>query len=415
MKKERFKMNKPIVVTVTQLNNYISRKLKMDKQLHNLMIKGEISNFTNHQKTGHFYFTLKDSGSSVRAIMFNRYASSVKFLPENGLSVIVRGSVQVFERDGIYQIYVEDMQPDGIGALYLAYEQLKERLDKEGLFDPAHKLPIPKMPMKICLITAKTGAALQDMLSILGRRFPLASVYLIPTLVQGDAAPKSICESIALAQDTDSDLIILGRGGGSIEDLWAFNDEFVARQIYNSRIPVISAVGHETDFTIADFVADLRAPTPSAAAELAVPDKINLENNLYKMSQIIYNYTTSKLQVYRNILGSASAKLSAKSPQNTIKLHTHQLTTLNSRLNESISQRLKSDIAKLKENINVIEAMSPLNVLSRGFAITYKDDKIIRSSSELDVGDNISIRLGEGKVHATVANIELPKVGQRGE
>ncbi len=415
MKKERFKMNKPIVVTVPQLNNYISRKLKMDKQLHNLMIKGEISNFTNHQKTGHFYFTLKDSGSSVRAIMFNRYASSVKFLPENGLSVIVRGSVQVFERDGIYQIYVEDMQPDGIGALYLAYEQLKERLDKEGLFDPAHKLPIPKMPMKICLITAKTGAALQDMLSILGRRFPLASVYLIPTLVQGDAAPKSICESIALAQDTDSDLIILGRGGGSIEDLWAFNDEFVARQIYKSRIPVISAVGHETDFTIADFVADLRAPTPSAAAELAVPDKINLENNLYKMSQIIYNYTTSKLQVYRNILGSASAKLSAKSPQNTIKLHTHRLATLNLRLNESISQRLKSDLAKLKENINVIEAMSPLNVLSRGFAITYKDDKIIRSSNELDVGDNISIRLGEGKVHATVANIELPKVGQRGE
>ena len=307
------------------------------------------------------------------------------------------------------------MQPDGIGALYLAYEQLKESLDKEGLFDPAHKLAIPKMPMKICLITAKTGAALQDMLSILGRRFPITAVYLIPTLVQGDAAPKSICESIALAQDTDSDLIILGRGGGSIEDLWAFNDELVARQIYESSIPIISAVGHETDFTIADFVADLRAPTPSAAAELAVPDKTNLENNIYKMSQIIYNYTTSKLHVYRNILGSASAKLAAKSPQNMIKLHAQQLSALNSRLNESISQRIKSDIAKLKENINVIEAMSPLNVLSRGFAITYKDNKIIRSSSELDVGDNISIRLSEGKVHATVANIELSKDGQRGE
>lgn len=408
-------MSKPIVVTVTQLNNYISRKLKMDKQLHNLMIKGEISNFTNHQKTGHFYFTLKDSGSSVKAIMFNRYASSVKFLPENGLSVIVRGSVQVFERDGIYQIYVEDMQPDGIGALYLAYEQLKEKLDNEGLFDPAHKLPIPKMPMKICLITAKTGAALQDMLSILGRRFPITAVFLIPALVQGDAAPKSICESITQAQDTDADLIILGRGGGSIEDLWAFNDELVARHIFSSRIPIISAVGHETDFTIADFVADLRAPTPSAAAELAVPDKINLENNIYKMNQIMYNYTTSMLQVYKNILSSATAKLSAKSPQNMIKLHSHQLQTLKSRLNESMVQKVKNDIARLKENINVIEAMSPLNVLSRGFAITYKEDKIIRSSSEIDVGDNISIQLREGKICANVVEVQLPVAEQRGE
>lgn len=260
-------------ITVSQLNRYIKAVLSADSNLKGICLKGEISNFTDHKKTGHFYFTLKDNSSSIRAIMFNGYASKVKFAPENGMNVVVSGNVQVFERDGTYQIYCETMEPDGVGALYLAFEQLKEKLAKEGLFAPEHKKPLPAMPMKIGVLTAKTGAALQDIINILSRRYPLATLVLVPTLVQGENAPKSIIHSLKLVQQYDDiDVLILGRGGGSIEDLWAFNDEEVAREIYRCTIPVISAVGHEIDYTIADFAADMRAPTPSAAAELVAPD-----------------------------------------------------------------------------------------------------------------------------------------------
>lgn len=261
-------------VTVTQLNRYIKAKLSLDPKLSGLTVKGELSNFKCHQKSGHFYFTLKDEFCAVKAVMFRQNASRVRFAPEDGMKVIVTCSVQVYERDGVYQLYCEAMQPDGIGELYLAFEQRKEKLQKEGLFDPAHKRPLPRYPKRIGVVTSKTGAALQDILNILRRRYPIAEVVLFSALVQGEEAPASIVQGIRSAgKCSDLDVLIVGRGGGSMEDLWAFNDEAVAHAAYDSPVPVVSAVGHEVDFTILDFVADLRAPTPSAAAELCTPEK----------------------------------------------------------------------------------------------------------------------------------------------
>ena len=277
--------NAPLVLTIAQLNRYVKSRLDADENLYNVFLVGEISNFTDHYKTGHFYFTLKDSDAQIKAVMFRQNALRVKFKPENGLKVIVRGRVSLYEAAGSYQVFVDDMQPDGVGALNLAFEQLKERLQKEGLFDEAHKKPLPRYPQRIGVITSETGAAVQDILNILGRRFPYAEVVLAPVLVQGDGAPEQM---IAALQDfnrlQNADVIIIGRGGGSAEDLWAFNDENLAYAVYRSEIPVISAVGHETDFTICDFVADLRAPTPSAAAELAVPDQTELRAEILNMS-----------------------------------------------------------------------------------------------------------------------------------
>ena len=256
------------ILTVSQINGYLKGLLDEDVQLKSIYIRGEISNFTNHLRTGHFYFTLKDARTSIKAVMFKWNASRLRFMPQNGMSVIIFGSVQLFERDGICQIICADMQPDGLGALYMAFEQLKERLGREGLFDPGHKKPLPQYPEKIAVVTAKTGAAIQDIIHILSRRWPLGELILCPALVQGEGAPASIVSALQLAETVSPDVIIVGRGGGSLEDLWAFNDERVARAVYACRVPVISAVGHETDYTICDLVADLRAPTPSAAAEL---------------------------------------------------------------------------------------------------------------------------------------------------
>lgn len=395
-------MSSQTVITVSQLNRYIGLKIKNDLKLRNLLIKGEISNFVNHKKTGHFFFTLKDDTSAIKVIMFSSYASNIKFTPENGLAVIVRGSIQAFERDGIYQIYAEEIQPDGIGALYLAYEQLKEKLEAKGLFDPAHKRPIPYMPRKICLITAKTGAAVQDMLNIIGRRFPVTEVVIIPTLVQGANAPVSICSSIALAQSTNASVILLGRGGGSIEDLWAFNDEKVAHAIYNSKIPIISAVGHETDFTIADFVADLRAPTPSAAAELAVPDMLILQKDISKSEEMMYNYTIGIYSVKKTAILSTYSRLNALSPKGSIRLQREKLQGYVVKLTLSMEKATKERENALKKHIGVIEALSPLSVLSRGYSITYKGDAIIKSVSELTKGEKITVKLGDGTVDASV-------------
>ena len=269
------------VITVSELNEYLKLLFEYDEILRNIYIKGEISNFTNHYKTGHYYFSLKDAGGTVRAVMFRSSASKLKFLPENGMRVIVGGRVSVFPRDGQYQIYVESMEPDGVGSLYIAFEQLKAKLEKEGLFAEYRKKPLPKMPKRIGIITSPTGAAIRDMIHILGRRFPSAEVVLYPALVQGAEAPASLARGLVyFNQKADVDMIIIGRGGGSIEDLWAFNDEMLVRCVAASEIPVISAVGHETDFTLCDFAADLRAPTPSAAAELAVPDMNEVAHRL---------------------------------------------------------------------------------------------------------------------------------------
>ncbi|MGN0660709.1 MAG: exodeoxyribonuclease VII large subunit [Oscillospiraceae bacterium] len=389
-------------VTVSQLNRYISGKFKSDENLRRLLVRGEISNFTNHIKTGHFYFTLKDGESSVRAVMFRSFAQGLRFMPENGMSVIAGGDVQVFERDGVYQLYVHDLIPDGEGALSIAFEQLKQRLSSEGLFDESHKRPLPEYPKKICLITAKTGAAVQDMINIISRRYPIAELLLIPSLVQGENAPASLCRGLALAQDSGSDVIIIGRGGGSSEDLWAFNDETLARAVYASKIPVISAVGHETDFTITDFVADLRAPTPSAAAELAVPDIAELKRQLSSAKKSACLAAQNRIASLSAQAEAANARVKLCSPVHRLKLCGERLTGLNGRALSLAMNAVELSLERLEKLSVVLSALNPENVLQRGFSITYANGKIVKSASELKSGDIIKIRLSDSEIEATV-------------
>ena len=297
-------MQNTLVLSVSQLNRYIKMNFDADENLANIFISGEISNFTNHYRTGHLYFTLKDDSSAVRAVMFNSSAKRLKFMPEDGMKVIARGRVSVYEASGQYQLYVDDMQPDGVGALNLAYEQLKEKLQKEGLFSELHKKPLPPYPEKVGVITSPTGAAVRDIINVLGRRFSYAEIVFCPVLVQGDGAHLQLTDAVNLFNsERAADVIIIGRGGGSIEDLWEFNDEGLARAVYNSEIPVISAVGHETDFTICDFVADMRAPTPSAAAELAVPDANELQYALSALkNRMFLNLPTKCCRIGVNAL-----------------------------------------------------------------------------------------------------------------
>lgn len=393
------------VLTVSQLNKYISFKLKEDMNLKGKLIKGEISNFTNHLKTGHFYFTLKDRESSIKAIMFNNFANNISFKPEDGMDVIVMASVQVFERDGVYQLYVTDMQPSGIGALYLAFEQLKEKLNKEGIFAEEHKLQLPSFPKKIGVITAKTGAALQDILNILTRRYPIGSVLVIPALVQGENAPKSICDALDYAQTVDCDVLIVGRGGGSFEDLMAFNTELVARAIYNCTIPIISAVGHETDVTIADFVADLRAPTPSAAAELVAPDKINLLEILQNYTNLLYNNTLKVIDLKQNNLDILSMRFSALSIEHKVEVSELNLQKKIEKLDSLIFNILNKNEAKLNEKIAKLESLNPFKVLQRGYSLVFKDDLLINSVSGLALGETIRIKFGNGEAIATINEI----------
>lgn len=393
-------------ITVTQLNRYIKTILSEDVNLKQICLKGELSNFTDHKKTGHFYFTLKDDNSSIRAIMFRGYASKVRFTPENGMNVVVTGSVQVFERDGAYQIYCESMEPDGIGALYLAFEQLKEKLAREGLFDPAHKKPIPQMPMRIGVLTAKTGAALQDIINILGRRYPLATLVLVPTLVQGENAPQSIVNSLRLIQQQeDIDVVILGRGGGSIEDLWAFNDEAVAREIYHCPIPIISAVGHEIDYTISDFVADLRAPTPSAAAELVAPDLASLSRGLDNHENLMYNYTVNGLQIKLQKLKELAGRLKLMSPSLAIANNRNELSHLEKRFETAFATGVEEKQKRLQTSVEVLDALSPLKVLTRGYSITFDKDEILTSVADVQVGAQITTKLKDGTVTSTVIEV----------
>lgn len=390
-------------ITVTQLNRYIKDLFAGDINLRAVTLKGEVSNFTNHQKTGHFYFSLKDESASIRAIMFKGYASKVPFTVENGLNVVVRGSVQVFERDGAYQIYCETIEPDGVGALYLAYEQLKQRLYERGLFDPAHKKPLPAMPRRIGIVTAKTGAALQDILNILSRRYPIATAVVIPTLVQGENAPASIVEGIQHAEISGNiDLLIVGRGGGSIEDLWAFNDENVAQAIYDCPIPIISAVGHEIDYTIADFVADLRAPTPSAAAELAVPDIAQLSKTVESLRSALDFHTIAQLKKRYDRLKMAYQQLNRLSPAAKIGEAETDLTALTARLQLACENTLATHEHRWQRQIAMLEALSPLKVLTRGYSITYHEGEILRSTTGLKKGDELLTRLADGDVNSKI-------------
>lgn len=394
-------------LTVTQLNEYIKAKIDADGFLSRVTVKGEISNFTNHYKTGHFYFTVKDEGSLIKAVMFRSAASKLNFVPENGMKILARGRVSAFVRDGQYQLYCDGMEPDGIGALYFAFEQLKKKLSAEGLFDEARKKPLPKIPTRIGVITSPTGAAIRDIINILGRRFPYAKVILYPALVQGaDAAPSLIAGMHYFNTQRNVDVIIIGRGGGSIEDLWAFNSEELARTVAASVIPTISAVGHETDFTICDFVADRRAPTPSAAAELAVPETHELmhkiDNIIGRMSLLL----SKRIDSGRQILDFYKTQGIFAHPERMFEERKMQLLMLGQRLDGSINARLTADQNLLAQRAAKLEALSPLGILSRGYSVaTGADGKVLSSVQNISVGDRFSLQLKDGKIDATVDGI----------
>ena len=400
------------IITVSELNEYLKMLFEYDEILRNIYIKGEISNFTNHYKTGHFYFSLKDAGGSVRAVMFRSSASKLKFKPENGMRVIVGGRVGVFPRDGQYQVYVDVMEPDGVGALYMAYEQLRAKLEKEGLFAEERKKPLPRFPKRIGIVTSPTGAAIRDMLHITGRRFPSAEIVLYPALVQGADAAASIARGIRYFNTKKSvDLLIVGRGGGSLEDLWAFNEELLVRAVADSELPVISAVGHETDFTLCDFAADLRAPTPSAAAELAVPDTEELLSSLGHMNERISLAMSRRLAKGRDRLGLLSSSRMLKDPRAFIDDKRMALAMDEQALYARMERILAAKRAEFQYKTAKMEALNPLAVVARGYSAVFDEKGIlVKSVSRLAPGDGVSFALTDGKVHARVEKIESEKI-----
>ena len=390
------------ILTVSQINRYISFKIKEDKKLYGILVSGEISNFTNHARTGHLYFTLKDNESSIKAVMFSNMASRLNFVPKNGMRVIISANVQVYERDGVYQLYVNDMQPDGIGAMYLAVEQLKEKLLYEGLFDESHKKNIPEFPHKIGIITSLDAAALQDMLNILSRRYPIAEITIFPASVQGVNAPESLCKAIQRADNSGLDLLICGRGGGSLEDLMAFNNEHLARTIYNCNTPIISAVGHETDTTISDLVADLRAPTPSAAAELAVPDLTVLYDKLSVYEKTLINVFETQLASRYYILEKMEKRIEDAVPFAKIQSLKDKLNTLEKNLDSAYKMKLAACNKSFSEKAAMLEGLSPLKTLSSGYSLVYNNNKIVNSVQGLSAGDIVDIQMTDGIIAATI-------------
>ena len=394
------------VITVSQLNFYIKSLLDGNDTLKQVFLTGEISNFTDHYRSGHFYFSLKDEKSVIKCVMFSRYSSRVKFHPEDGMKVLVRGGVSVYEASGQYQLYVEDMRPEGIGALNLAFEQLKQKLEKEGLFSPLRKRPIPSFPTRIGVITSPTGAAVQDIKSILGRRDPAAEIVFCPVLVQGEDAPAQLIDAVnRMNRIPDIDVLIIGRGGGSLEDLWAFNDEGLARAIAASRIPVISAVGHETDFTICDFAADLRAPTPSAAAELAAPDMREYQayflQNLRKLKQMMLSRLTSE----KSRVDWAANRPALKSPLHFIEQKRILLDTLSSNLNQGFARRVVQDKSRLSVASGKLDALSPFRVLGRGYSLVIKQGSLVKTVNGLEKNDQITVRLSDGEAQCQVIGL----------
>ena len=393
------------VITVSQLNNYMKRFVDSNVHLNKLWVKGEISNYKKHY-TGHIYMTLKDETSVIKAVMFKGSASSLLFEPDNGMKVIACGKVAVFERDGQYQLYVESMVPDGVGELHIAYEQLKQKLEQKGYFDDSHKKPIPKFPSNIGVITSPTGAAIRDILNVLTRRYPAANIYIYPAQVQGVGASSTVVDGIELFNKLKNvDVIIAGRGGGSIEDLWAFNEENVADAIYNSDIPIISAVGHETDFTIADFVADLRAPTPSAGAELAVPDMLEVKNKLSvtksRLSVLLTNSYKFKRKELDNIL---SRNVFSKTD-----FITEDRKILLDNLSDKLLNLYQVKIDKSKNNLGSyttkLEALNPMSVLNRGYLIASKDNNRIKSVKSIKTDDEVKLKFSDGTAICRVTDI----------
>lgn len=439
-------------LSVHSLTKYIKRKFEADPYLRNVFVKGELSNVKIHP-SGHIYFTLKDDKSRIQSAMFRSSASSLKFKPEEGMNVLITGDVNVYESSGQYQLYVQSMQPDGVGALYLAYEQLKKELAKEGLFDARWKQRLPALPKRIGVITAQSGAAIRDICSTLQRRYPLAEICLFPAIVQGPQAAPSIVRALELAEGHGSvDVLILGRGGGSIEDLWAFNEESVARAIFSCRIPIISAVGHETDTTIADYVADMRAPTPTAAAEIAVPSKEELFERILERKRSIYISFSNQIKherkrlttyqqsyplqfperLYRPFTEKLSGldermlrgrnELTAKrkvdhdrldrmltfySPMQRIKEENRNLSLLKERATRALQNEVRNKNDRFSSAIRMLKALNPLEVMERGFSIVYKEGYVANSVSGLEVGDRLSIRLQDGIVESEIKSIML--------
>ena len=422
----RVRMNKNYI-TIGALNKYLKSLFVRDPNLQEVYLKAEISNFKAHTR-GHLYFTLKDETSRINAVMFSYNVSKIKFKPIDGMKVLVKGKIAVYEATGAYQIYVEEMEQDGLGNLYIEFEKLKKKLADEGLFDPSKKKKIPKVPKKIGIVTASTGAAIKDILTTIKRRFPVCETILFPSLVQGMDASRDIVKNIEIANTYDIDTLIVGRGGGSIEDLWPFNEEIVARAIYNSKVPVISAVGHEIDFTIADFVADLRAPTPTAAAELAVPDigTINnyLENVINRSTISINNYIDIRKQKLGNLVNSYVLK----KPTAMYEIKEQNLDYLIDNLNKGIEKifdnnriRLykvtssyvlnnpdimyKFKMQNLEHIINKLEVLNPMNTLKRGYSIVKKDDKVITDIEKVSVDDMINVNIKNGVINAKVVEV----------
>lgn len=396
------------VFTVTALNEYIKLKLETDEALMRVFIRGEISNFTNH-KSGHFYFTVKDETSRIAAVMFRSSASKLAFIPENGMKVIVGGRVSAYVRDGQYQIYVDTLEPDGVGALYIAYEQLKAKLGAEGLFDEAKKKPLPRYPMRIGVITSPTGAAIRDIINILGRRFPIAEVVLYPSLVQGESAAPQLIEGLRYFNEKKNvNVIIIGRGGGSLEDLWAFNSEALVREVAASELPVISAVGHEIDFTLCDFAADRRAPTPSAAAELAVPERYELKRKLGNVTARLELLEGKKLELLRSTLERMKKSRALTDPRNFIDDRRMALGVAEDKLYNRITFLLERKKSALAGKTAKLDAMNPLSVLSRGYGAAFAPDgTVIRSAAQVEKGSDISLMLSDGTVRATVCDIVM--------
>lgn len=392
----------PEVYSVAQLNNYVKSLMDYDLTLKALFLVGEISNFKAHS-SGHMYMTLKDDKSSIKAVMFRGNASKLKFMPSDGMKIIAFGSVSVFERDGAYQFYIENMQPDGVGSLSIAFEQLKEKLQKEGLFDTSAKKPLPKYPKTVGVVTSPTGAAFQDICNVLGRRWPMARIVISPALVQGETAPRSIVEAIEdLDSSGEADVIIVARGGGSIEDLWCFNDERVARAIFDAKTPIISGVGHETDFTIADFVADMRAPTPSAAAEIVVPDVLAERDHIMQLTMRSQKLMLNRISTLRTSLNLLTSKNVMQGPVALINERRLLLDNFVDRMNAAVSAKVSGDRSNFVVLASKLDAFSPLKVLSRGYSITEGDKGVIKSVEDVSPGDKISIRLNDGTIRAEV-------------
>ena len=411
-------------LTVSQINAYINKKLKMDVNLRNIYIKGEISNYKTYP-TGHSYFTLKDKTSQIKGVMFKGNKRFLKFEPENGMSVIIKGKIEIYEKNGQYQLYATRIIEDGIGELHVSFEQLKKKLKKEGLFEDSHKKKIPKYPQRIGVITAETGAAIRDIITTIKRRYPICEILVFSTLVQGDSAAPEIIKQIKHAQHYDLDTIIIGRGGGSIEDLWPFNEESVAREIYNCKIPIISAVGHEIDYTITDFVADLRAPTPTAAAELGVPNINEIKNRLNQIVITTNKIVTNKINENKLKINHISKKQILKNPETIYEIKAMNLDNLINKLelcskntiniNKQKLENIKNSfilkhphkITKRKKElylrkIDKLEVLNPLLTLKRGYSITKKNNNVITSINDVNIGDKLEIELKDGKINAKV-------------